>query len=66
MTYVEHMIENAIFSLGIKNSSEEEWVEMEQQLNNKYAELSDDELDLIWEAAKYVVYTLFGSQKLFN
>jgi len=57
MSNTEHLFENALHSLW-RNESKEEWRKWEDKRHNTDY-VSEETIDAIWEAAVYVVYTLF-------
>lgn len=63
MTTIEHLIENAIFAQG--NLTYEEWRLLEDRKGNS-ENLSDNELNMIWQCATYVIYTIFRSPMRFR
>ena len=68
MTTKEHLIENAIFSMA-DNKTFEEWIDREKNYGNLYSGMKEynmHDLELIWDCAYYVVYTLYCGQEDFK
>ena len=60
MTKKEHLIENAIFSMA-NNKTFDNWISREKEHGNliDMGEYNMHDLQLIWDCAYYVVYTLY-------